>query len=375
MSWERIRRVVVATVAMLGVATLLLGPGLPRANARSEGRAVRWTVGLRSGVWGVAADARGAVAVVDDGSAVAVTRAGRERWTARGLDVTEGNPALAGEVVLVGGESGVTALDRGDGHQRWQAQLPGPVVAVGLAGDVAFAGGDGGILTAFDTHTGTVRWSVTRPGELWSAPRVDPVSGAVVTTWHGGDQPQVEAFDLATGASRWSAPTAAGTAAPVIAGRSADALVIVAAGDGHSRATVEARELGSGAVRWQTSVPASFERAVEPVAGRHEVVVVDHFGTVTALDLADGRIRWQRVLGEPVLETRIGLTRSRVLLTTYGGTVTVLGRADGRLVASTDRHRLGGYPVGGLAVRWGGRPGWLTGLRLGSEGLALLRVP
>ena len=31
--------------------------------------------------------------------------------------------------------------------------------------------------------------------------------------------------------------------------------------------------------------------------------------------------------------------------------------------------------VGGLAVHWGGRPGWLTGLRLSDASLALLRIP
>jgi hypothetical protein len=80
-------------------------------------------------------------------------------------------------------------------------------------------------------------------------------------------------------------------------------------------------------------------------------------------------------LGTPVLATRISLTRSRVVLTTHDGTVTVLGRADGRRVAATTRHRLAGYPVGGLAVHWGGVPGWLTGLRLSNASLALLRVP
>jgi outer membrane protein assembly factor BamB len=376
MSWEPLRRAVVATAAaVLGAAALMLVPGLPRAHARGAVGALRWTVTLRGGAWGVGADGRGAVVVTDDGSVAAVDRSGRERWTARDLDVTEATPALDGDVVLVGGERGLSALGRADGAVRWHADLPGPVVAVGLTGTVALAGGDAGVLTAFDARTGRVRWSVTRSGELWSAPRVDAGSGAVVATWHGGGEPHVEVLDLATGGSRWSAPTAPAAAAPVIAGHGPDALVVVAAGDGRFRASVEARSLATGEVRWQAPVPASFERAVEPVAGRHEVVVVDHFGTVTALDLADGRTRWHRALGEPVLATRVALTRSRVVLVTYGGTVTVLGRADGRLVAGTDRRHLAGYPVGGLAVRWGGHPAWLTGLRRGTATLALLRVP
>jgi outer membrane protein assembly factor BamB len=376
MSWEHLRRVVITSAAaVLGAVVLVLVPGLPRAHARGAEGALWWTVTLHSGAWGVAADGRGAVVVADDGSVTAVDHSGRERWTAHDVDVTEANPAVGRDVVLVGGEDGLSALGRADGSVRWHDDLPGPIVSVGLTGSVALAGGDAGVLTAFDARTGVVQWSVTRPGELWSAPRVDAASGAVVATWHGGDQPHVEVLDLATGASRWSAPTAPAAAAPVVAGHGPGALVVVAAGDGHYTAAVEARSLATGEVRWQVPVPASFERAVEPAAGRHEVVVVDHFGTVTALDLADGRTRWQRALDEPVLATRVALTPSRVLLATYGGTVTVLGRADGRVVATTDRRRLAGYPVGGVAVRWGGHASWLTGLRLGTATLALVRVP
>lgn len=380
MSWEPRRRLALAVCAsVLGAAVLSLLPGIGTAHAAASGGSartpVRWAVPLSGGAWGVAADARGAVVVVDDGAVVAVTPAGHTRWAAHAVDVTEAAPALDAGTVLVGGEGGVTALGRARGVVRWHVDLPGEVPAVALGGDFALVGTETGVLAAFDARTGAPRWSASRPGALWSAPRTDVAAGIAVATWHGSDAPRVEAFDLATGASRWSAPTGVGAAAPTIARRGADAVVVVASGDGHYTAAVEAHDLASGALRWRTAVPASFERAIEPVAGRREVVVVDHFGTVTALDLADGRIRWQRPLGEPVLASRISLTRSRVVLTTHDGTITVLGRVDGRRVAGTSRHRLAGYPVGGLAVRWGGRPGWLTGLRLSNAGLALLRVP
>jgi len=381
MSWESRRRLALAVCAsVLGAAVLSLLPGIGAAHAAAEppGGArspVRWAVPLSGGAWGVAADARGGVVVVDDGAVVAVTPAGHTRWTAHAVDVTEAEPALDGTTVLVGGEGGVTALSRDRGVVRWHVDLPGEVPAVALAGDLALAGTDSGMLTAFDARTGAPRWSASRPGALWSPPRVDVAAATVVAAWHGSDAPRVEVLDLATGASRWSAPMGIGAAAPTIAGRGADAVVVVASGDGHFTAGVEAHDLASGALRWRTAVPASFERAIEPAAGRREVVVVDHFGTVTALDVTDGRIRWRRSLGTPVLATRISLTRSRVVLTTHDGTVTVLGRADGRRVAATTRHRLAGYPVGGLAVHWGGVPGWLTGLRLSNASLALLRVP
>jgi outer membrane protein assembly factor BamB len=377
MRFDQVRRAaIVCCLAVLGAVTLSLLPGITVAHASpSRSSPARWVRPLPGGPWGVSADDRGAVVVADDGSVVAVSPAGRTRWIAHAVDVAEANPAIDDARVLVGGAAGVTALDRGDGAVRWHADLPGEVLAVTLAGDVALTGSESGALTAFAAATGAPIWSVTRAGALWSAPRVDAASGSVVATWHGGDAPRVEVFDLASGAPRWSAATASRAAAPTLAGRGSDTVVVVAAGDGQFTAAAEARDLATGAVRWRVPVPASFERAIEPAAGRHEVVLVDHFGTVTVLDLADGHTRWQRGLGEPVLATRVSLTRSRVVLTTYAGTVTVLGRADGRVVAAPSRTLIGGYPVGGLTVAWGGTPGFLTGLRLSNGGLALLRVP
>ena len=99
-------------------------------------------------------------------------------------------------------------------------------------------------------------------------------------------------LDLRTGALRWEAPTATSTAAPAL-GRG---VVVLAIGDGHRHARVEARDLATGERRWQTPVPASFEEAIEPAVDAGVVAVVDHFGVVSLLDLATGRIRWQHDL-------------------------------------------------------------------------------
>jgi outer membrane protein assembly factor BamB len=140
-------------------------------------------------------------------------------------------------------------------------------------------------------------------------------------------------------------------------------------------ARIEARDLATGAPRWSSPVPASFEEAIEPVVAGTDVVVVDHFGTVTDLGLARGDRRWTRPLAEPVLATRVSVRADRVVLTTYGGTVVALGRADGRVVARSAARALQGYPVSGTLVHWHGRPGYLAGLRLTEPGeLVLLRV-
>jgi outer membrane protein assembly factor BamB len=371
------RRITCSTARLLALlVAMLVGivvPGGRRVDATGETRrGVRWSLVLPAGPWGLAADARGAVVTVDDGSVLAVDPRGHTRWTARRIDVVEGEPAIDADTVLVGGAGGVTALGRDNGRVRWHADAVAPVTSLALAGATALAGDHAGTLTAFDAATGARRWSVHHDGRLWSGARVDPATGSVVATWHGTGEPVLQTLDLATGALRWSAVTGSGTAAPVVT----HGMVVLAAGNGHFDARVEARDLATGALRWHVAVPASFEEAIEPGAGSSEVVVVDHFGTVTSLGLAHGGRRWQRALGEPVLAGRVAVTASRVVLTTYGGRVVVLGRADGRVVGVFDARSLGGYPSTGAAVRWGRRTGFLAGLRLTEPGeLVLARVP
>jgi outer membrane protein assembly factor BamB len=180
----------------------------------------------------------------------------------------------------------------------------------------------------------------------------------------------VRAFDLASGALRWEAPIDRYSAAPVVhAGR-----VVLAVGDGDRHARVEARDLTTGALQWQTPVPASFEEAIEPAADGHTVAVVDHFGVVSVLDAASGRLRWQHDVADVLLATRVALTGRRVAFTSYAGVLYVLDRRDGHVVDRLDPDELGGLPVA-TAVSPGRAPGrLLVALRLREWGVQLRKV-
>ena len=313
-----------------------------------------WSLVLPGGPWGVAADRAGCGGGRRRRLGVAVTPSGRRAGPRARLDVTEAPPALSADGVLVGGEAGVTLLDRSTAGSAGMPTSPVTSPAVTLAGDVALAGDDSGVLPAFDA-------APARRGGRSPAPEARAGAPGRRRVRHGrrhlargncapgrGPRPRHRRLPLV---GRRSGPDAA---APAL-GRD---VVVVAVGDGHFTARVEARDLASGALRWRTPVPASFERAIEPAAGGDEVVVVDHFGTVTALDLADGERRWTRPLGEPVLATRVGAHPDRVVLTTYGGTVALAGRVDGSGRVSGP-GRLAGYPVAGALVGWrGGRGTW-----------------
>ncbi len=151
--------------------------------------------------------------------------------------------------------------------------------------------------------------------------------------------------------------------------------VLLLMGDCHHHARVEARDLASGAVRWRAPVPASFEEAIRSAADDRDVVVVDHFGVVTLLDLETGELRWRHDTGYALLETRMSLTRRRVVFRSFSGDLFVLARADGRVVARIGPRRLGGYPVEALVPPWPGPERLLVALRLESHRVDLRELP
>jgi outer membrane protein assembly factor BamB len=89
--------------------------------------------------------------------------------------------------------------------------------------------------------------------------------------------------------------------------------------------------------------PASFESGVTPGAAGRDVVVSDHFGTVTLVDVRAGKTQWQTAIREPILDTRVVVGRDTVVIRTYGGKVVVLDRDSGRVIRRVDP---GGFPVG-----------------------------
>jgi outer membrane protein assembly factor BamB len=353
----------VAVVIAVTATWFVARPAFGTADAAHP---VEWRATMNDGPSDLAADGDGVVVTTSAPSVYALDAEGHVRWRAPLEELGLGQPALGPHVVLVGGMSSVTALDRTDGSVRWHEARSAGVNSLTVTGDTALVGDDSGTLAAVDAATGRPRWSVQHPGALWSGARVDPASGAVVATWHQSDSPAVRVFDLATGVLRWEAPTDRFTAAPAIhAGR-----VVLAIGDGNRHARVEARDLASGGLLWQTSVPASFEEAIEPAVDDHAVAVVDHFGVMSLLDPSTGRVRWQRDFADVLVATRVALTGHRVAFTSYAGILRVLDRRDGHIVRQLAPARLGGLPV---ATAQRGR-GILLALRLQEWGVELRRL-
>jgi outer membrane protein assembly factor BamB len=359
-------RVLVFAVA-LAVGLALPTPTRARAGAW---RPPIWSSILRGGPWGLATDARGAVVVSDAGFVRAIDRRGVQLWETKVDGATRSNPAISGELVLVGATGRVVALARRNGASRWQQPMNGQVRSVALAKRHALAGGTDGTLRAFDASTGAPTWAVRYPGLLASAAHVDLAASVVVASWHEPPAPAVRALDLGTGVLRWEQPVGLYTASPALY----DGRAFIAQGDGRFRAMVAGYDLQTGASDWALFVPASFQSGVLLGVDDRDLVVADQLGLVTAIDPVSGNARWTRALERSIFDTRVVLLRRRVVLTTLNGELFVLDRVSGRVVARGDANDFDGLPRDTAPFRTGNRV--LVSLRLTEPGrVELRRVP
>jgi outer membrane protein assembly factor BamB len=342
MSGRRVLAAAAVVVIVAGCAQAESGKGSGGRSRRDEtwSTEVGWPFSL--GVRG-----RDAVVTVSRNQVVALHSAsGRERWRTDVNQVTHYEPALDGRTVLVSADDRFVALERASGARRWEAPVGehaggGVLTRVGSR-PIALVTTERGFVAALDGHTGQAVWSAQLPGDIWAAPAADATAGVGAVLWTGPDGETVNrlrVFDLATGAVRWESVVEAGASAPVIG----DGLVVLGEGNGNFAARVVGRDLSSGAERWSVPVPASFESGVTPGAAGGDVVVSDHFGTITLVDAHAGKARWQAAIREPILDTRVLLGAHAVVVRTYGGRVVVLDRDSGRVIRRVDP---GGFPVG-----------------------------
>jgi outer membrane protein assembly factor BamB len=322
----------------------------------------RWSTPLMSGPNGLAADADGVVVTVGYHQVVALDRRGREVWHAS-ADTGWGAPVIDGDTVVLGGDGSVTGLARVTGVTRWTQPLGAAasrvVASAGTTVVTELAGG----VRAFDSSTGLARWTLATAGTLGAEPAIDAPTGSVVLLVCAVGGPTVRVVDALTGVLRWEHPVDWLTAAPV----ASEGAVFVAEGDGHFRAVVLALDLATGQRRWALQVPASFEPGIVPVVDDRALVVVDHYGHVTAVDPADGQVQWERDLDQPVLVTRLVLTARRLTVSTAAKDVAVLDRGTGRIVRRISAARLGGWAVDVRPAAFAGGDHLVAAIRLGDH--------
>jgi outer membrane protein assembly factor BamB len=146
-----------------------------------------------------------------------------------------GTPLIVGDVVYVftrvGEQEGITALDASTGRQRWRTSYPAPYTPSKPAeqhgpspkatplyheGRV-FSLGISGIVCAFDARTGKQLWQSPAPKEApFYGAAVSPLAYHDLVILHPGDYGPLTAFDTRSGAVKWTVGSGGFFASPIL---------------------------------------------------------------------------------------------------------------------------------------------------------------
>jgi outer membrane protein assembly factor BamB len=245
-------------------------------------------------------------------------------------------------VLLAAGQQ-LRELDPATGTPRWEQRLGGKILSVALDPSTAYVAmmqRSPGPLFALDRSDGKSRWKAPIHCEPHLYPH--PEAGLVVVA--NPDLESVQAYEPARGARLWEYTL---EDEPLVVGPLAGGLVLLSA---YGRGVV-ALEAQSGEERWTLKGSDVFEMAGVVVGDT--AVFTD--GTLWAVDVATGRVRWQRAMEDE---------QERVFAVRVDG---------GELFAETWHGRLMALDPASGSVRWERMPGQVHGLT-GDERRLYLRV-
>ena len=239
----------------------------------------------------------------------------RRRWK---IDVGEGyaTPLLVANTVYVftrrNGSEVVTALEAGTGKELWHTSYPAPYApatpaaahGVGPKATPLFHNGRlytlgiTGIVSAFDSSTGTLAWQTPAAREHPSyGTAVSPVADGNLVIVHPGNHGPLTAFDASTGAVRWSGKDRGAYASPIIVELGGIRQVVTM-----TQGSVLGVSLSDGAPLWEYPwVSRSTPSAITPILYEETLIVSSQAMGVTALKPTRRADKW---IVDVVWETR-----------------------------------------------------------------------
>jgi len=246
------------------------------------------------------------------------------RWRFRADAAIEATPvADSARIYAVSAKATLYALTR-DGAQVWSRSLvpatdqaamvatPSPIPPLVLAGLVV-TGLTDGTLTAWDAATGAPKWRAACAGPLLAAPVIVPADSrrpviAVITR----DKGIAQAFDGRDGAVLWTAAESARCEAAPAAWH--DQIVF-----GSCAATLRIQSAHDGAALAQAEMGEGHEIAGGAAIADGVAFVGTRAGTLAAVDLRDGRVRWHRQQSEREYFATPAVSDGRVVFISEAG--------------------------------------------------------
>lgn len=344
-------------------------PVPPPGPAPDSGRWRPWRFRMSNEVWGTPTVAGDLLYVTSFEVHALDVGSGRRQFKTR--DVAWSMAVADGRIHASDGPS-LYALDASDGAERWRLSTDAWVYAVRAERGTVVSATRGGGVQAWEASSGHKLWELSGAQSDFETPEAAPVlHDGTVYVWQDA---RLRALDARSGRESWSYPVGDAAScgnAPVRVTPAPDGNVYVSAGT-----RVLSVDRASGRVRWHFEAPAVFlaPPAFAPGAAvtGGGVYLVDHLGTVYALDAATGQDRWRiatetRPSTDPVVVVggNVHLGAGSALYTldavtgtpkwrfAAGGEITGLPAvADGRVHFGSADHCLYTLDAAGGQLRW-----------------------
>jgi len=218
-------------------------------------------------------------------------------WTHGTGGNIESSPAVANGIVYFGSDDGnLYALSVVDGSRIWATTPAGTNIAVksspALDGGNIFVGSDGGSLISYDAATGSRNWHYDTAGAVESSPAVS--NGVVAFGSNDGnvyfvnENTGVLIFKIGTSGPVESSPSISGTMAFV----------------GSNDTYVYGIDMATQGVSWKFNTGGPV--VASPVVNGTEVLVGSLDGYLYALNAADGKLIWKTSIGATASSGTVG---------------------------------------------------------------------
>ncbi len=167
----------------------------------------------------------------------------QQAWVRTDDQSSNAAPAVADNIIYMGCGAAMCAVEAPNQVLKWKSRIPSGTItysAAAVAGGLVYAGTNtSGVVYAFDTRTGAIRWSFQTGGKnVWAGPSV---AGGIV--YVGADDQNLYALDAVSGAKVWS--FSAGT--PIVNTPAVvNGVVYLGAGALYALSASDGRQLWSG---------------------------------------------------------------------------------------------------------------------------------
>ncbi|NNM58385.1 MAG: outer membrane protein assembly factor BamB [Legionellales bacterium] len=267
------------------------------------------------------------------------------------VNLTKYTPVIDGSQLFTSDEKGnVSSIQLATGATNWHIKLkPGVSGGVEVGGSLVYVPTQNGEVYALNEENGNVRWHTVLPNQSNTAPTYAGARLYVKTI-----DDKVLALNTSTGQILWTYDQGAtqlqllGSSRVAVSGNTVIA--------GFSDGKVNALNANTGQLMWQTTaaVPQGFSDVAQmvgvfsdPIISGTTVFVGTYHGSVAALDIDSGTIKWQHNFST---YDNIAVTDAGVFAASTGGHIVGLNRANGTVMWKQDalaKRRLSGIAVDG----------------------------